>query len=460
MTAVSKLCYALGLAVVLAGPVAAQEKPLKLSFKETSFGKVHTGAKEMLFAADGRHLVYVAKKKNDRWVAVLNGQESAEYPWILASTLIISAQNAKIAFVVQEGNEMRLVRDGKEGPRYKEITRPAFSRDGAHLAYVARKSPGAKAVVILDDKELGEFTNPRNLLFSPDGSRLAFGIDPAEGKRAWVIDGQMGPAYDSLGPLGFSPDSRHWGHMGQRGIEQVMVIDGKESAAYRLANGLMFSPDSKRTAFGAERRTADGKKQVLAVIDGKEMPPFDMIDLPVFSPDSQRVSYVGIVNRLHMLVVHEPDGKTTEGRPHDRCGDAIFSADSKHIVYRAVDEQHWRLIVGEKESKAYDRVGHFIISPDGSRLAFAAKKGTEEYMVLNGQELPGAGNITMSPDGRFIAHADDEGLKSVVLVNGTRGKEFNGFLRGSRWVFDGNDKLLLFAGRDMEILHIEVKIEE
>jgi hypothetical protein len=184
-----------------------------------------------------------------------------------------------------------------------------------------------------------------------------------------------------------------------------------------------------------------------------------MIDLPVFSPDSKRIAHMGIVNKLHMLVVHEPDGTSTEGRPHDRCGDAVFSADSRHVAYRAVDEQRWRLVVDDRESQDYDRIGQFAISPDGSRLAFAAKRGADEYLVLNGQELPGAGNIIMSPDGRYVAHADDEGLKSVVLVNGTRGQEYNGFIRGSRWVFDGNNRFHLFAGRDMEILFVEVTIE-
>ena len=48
--------------------------------------------------------------------------------------------------------------------------------------------------------------------------------------------------------------------------------------------------------------------------------------------------------------------------------------------------------------------------------------------------------------------------KWLVVVDGVEGKEYDGFLRGSRLVFDSPSQLHTLAGRGDEFLRVEVEI--
>ena len=82
------------------------------------------------------------------------------------AALVISPDNAHVAYIIESGRKFSVVRDGVVGVDYEEIdaTSLGFSPDGLKLAYAARRrggffSPAPKWTVVLDGNE-GFFSCP------------------------------------------------------------------------------------------------------------------------------------------------------------------------------------------------------------------------------------------------------------------------------------------------------------
>ena len=105
-----------------ASVAGAEQKKIKLAYKETIIGKLVPGARadQIQFSADGRHAAYLVKKAS-RLAVVMDGKESEEYDWILASTLVLSDAGGHCAFVAQLKDGMQLIVDGKPQKLYAEV---------------------------------------------------------------------------------------------------------------------------------------------------------------------------------------------------------------------------------------------------------------------------------------------------------------------------------------------------
>lgn len=85
----------------------------------------------------------------------------------------------------------------------------------------------------MDGKEGAMYDGVFDLLFSPDGDRVAYVADISE-KWRMVIDGQEGPEYDMIlegSPL-FSLDGKLLAYIAIKKDKQFVVVDGKEGPQY------------------------------------------------------------------------------------------------------------------------------------------------------------------------------------------------------------------------------------
>lgn len=98
------------------------------------------------------------------------------------------------------------------------------------------------------------------------GDRVAYATKRLDGWRM-VVDGQVGPPFDKLFQITFSPDGSRLAYLGLRKWRMIAVIDGKEEPVRDAVEGLRFSADSKRVAYLA----LDTAKRVTAqvVVDGE-----------------------------------------------------------------------------------------------------------------------------------------------------------------------------------------------
>jgi len=83
------------------------------------------------------------------------------------------------------------------------------------------------------------------------------------------------------------------------------------------------------------------------------------------------------------------------------------------------------------EGKPYDSIESVTFSPDGRRLAYAAKRGQKQLMVVDGVEGPEYASVetpqAWSPDSRRLAYvARQEDFQRCVVVDGVRAGPYGG----------------------------------
>ncbi len=469
------------------------ERNVKLITKETSFGKRHREFGDVFFfSPDGKRLAYWAwtlpppepdaPYKRDYVRMVVNGVPGQRYDYTSKEsayaashppgTPIFSPDSKHLAYRALRNKQWMVVRDGKEGPLFKEkyedlyenngedvIDDILFSSDSQHVAYRARRD--GKWRVILDGKEGKpyDWIADDDLHFSKDSKRVAYWAErggkyfivtsdqsgakevpsgPASGtstrmvrllqrndKEMVVIDGRLGPAYDGIGSDEFryktplSPDRKRVAYAARRGKKWMAVVDGKEGKAYDAVSELLFSPDSRHLSYIAYSDAQNG--QSFMVRDGQESKPFEhSIVSPIFSPDSQHLAY--ILRGDGDAVVR--DGQ--QGQTYPVVEGLRFSADSAHLLYDAnqvVQEKFTPLVV--RDGKEYPR--STVWSADGAHTASLAKRDSKTLVVHDGQEgkpFDDVNGLTLGPDGRHLAYWAKHDNRWFIVVDGVEGKSY------------------------------------
>jgi len=128
------------------------------------------------------------------------------------------------------------------------------------------------------------------------------------------------------------------------------------------------------------------------------------------------------------------------------------SPDSKQVAYRAKIGEKQIVVVDGKEGEQYDGIGKdsLIFSPDSKRVACAAGIGEKWFIVVDGKEGEqydgiGKDSLIFSPDSKRVACAAKIGKwlisnKWFVVVDGKEGKQYDGigtdpiFSPDSKWV--------------------------
>ena len=189
------------------------------------------------------------------------------------------------------------------------------------------------------------------------------------------------------------------------GNRWFVVVDGKEQKQYDeiLAGTLAFSHDSRRVAYTGEV----GSKRMV-VVDGEEGKAYDAIasSSPVFSPDCSRFAYGGRSGDGWFMVVDGKEGKRYQALRGDPI--ALFSGDSKRVVYTAgTATKQVVAVVDGKEGKGYDDIVGLVFSPDGRRIAYAAKEGAKQFVVVDGKEERGYDAIVGDRQELIVFDSDD-----------------------------------------------------
>ena len=343
------------------------------------------GKPDLLNTAAGSFLLMRAVLIGTLLVAAAQGQTPvkraiketllADFPAdpAIRDTAVLSPSAAHVAYLATAGGQSVVVLDDKKQKPYDKVAALTFSDDG-RLAYVASK--GGKWLMVVADQEQGPYEKVGPPVFSPDGKRLAYVAMLADQKRAVVIDGKPGTAFDEIfdGLLVHSPDSQRLAYGGRKGKEWFVVIDGKESGPFEYlgsATGILFSKDSRHIAFAALEK---GKFRLM--LDGKPREPFENL------------------------------------------AEAALSADGSHWAVAAFQEGKWRVIVDGKPQAAYDEIneGSLQFSPDGGHVAYGARDGRRWMPVLDGKPCPDPvgvsvlgfaeknAEIKFSPNSRLLAY--------------------------------------------------------
>lgn len=477
-----------------------------------NWGFLGNTTKDIVYSKNSKRFAYKAKMGR-KWFAVIDGFEGKKYQNIDCGAF--SPDSRRIAYTARKAyNQAFLVVDGVEGKQYNGAFTPIFSPDSKHIAYMARlkheedyRTGKLKQswTVVLDGIEGDEYDKVGNLLFSLDSKRLFYSAIK-DGKEFAIINGNKSIGYDAslkkfsfLGIssggkywknniLGiFSPDSMRLAYIAMRGKKWHVVVDGKEGNGYDAIgewfwegfNYMIFSPDSKRIAYKAKR----GDKWFV-VVDGVEGEEYDAIGSPleghhiVFSPDGKRVGYKAKRGDKSFIVI---DG--IKGKQYDECSNPSFSRDSWHVAYKARRGKKEFSVIDGVEGEEYDYVWSIDwFTPDSKRVIYIARrcktegpqskfaraiwkvlspKSCKDFVVVNGIEHVSYDFIytaTFSLDSKNIAYSAERRGKVFVIVNNIEGEKYDGFIKGSKLVFDNNNSLHTLVIRGEEFLRSEMSI--
>lgn len=356
-----------------------------------------------VFSPDSKRIAYGAKTGN-KWFAVVDGNE--EGPYDNMTTPVFSPDSRRVAYSVYDGNQAFMVVDGKKGKRYDLVSNPIFSPNSQRIAYFAKKND--KYLVIIDGMDNGmEYTHILHPpVFSPNSKRIAY-VVVKDNKFYPIINGIEGKKYDYESTKSFA---------GHSGIDSIL-----------------FSPDSKRFAYMVE----DGEHAFM-VVDGVEGKKYDYIfNLPVFSPDSRSLAYHARLGKNFFVIIDGVEGEKYENNIH--------GFPSKNVIIP--QGMRWN-----------------IFSPDSKKVAFAVVGKKKVHIILNGKKIghhekvPGA--VVYSPDSRRVAYIARDGDREYVVVVGVGKIDYEMVgLAGSGITFDSNDNFQFVALKYNGVYVVDVKLE-
>ncbi|MDB5296742.1 MAG: hypothetical protein JWO31_2725 [Phycisphaerales bacterium] len=289
-----------------------------------------------------------------------------------------------------------------------KLTDTVASPDNLHVAVVESKDGSHKVVVDGTAGPAHEWVVRQSLGFAAAGGRFAYQVQ--QGATMHAATGTAGPPQgDKAGPATAATNAAtapapgvRWDPLGP---------------GFYVVGRMMFSPDGRRFAYAAQR-AKDGPTVV--EVDGAEHPPAAEVftaDMQ-FSPDGKRFVYR----------VREAGGGTppAASQPGQAPATGPTSAGRQRYVLDGVPQP------------AYDAVGRFTFSPDGSRFGYVARSGTQTTMVIDGKETArhaAVAGLTFSADGKRYAYAVEQadaagklgGKQALVANDGAGEKQYQSF---------------------------------
>ncbi|MBS1850929.1 MAG: PD40 domain-containing protein [Acidobacteria bacterium] len=285
---------------------------------DNKIGPAYASLTSLRVSDDGKHYAFIAATKGG-WMVVVDG---------VPGTPRAFAGNGLHDMILSPNGRVAFVGDVHLGGRVENITQALFVDDRE----ISRE---IKPFATRDRWDV--YRSSIYAVFSPDGKRFAYSKTVPGGVAA-VIDGTVGRAYDGLGVIKFSPDSRHAYFVGVRG-QNFVVVDGREMPGINRLDNFVFSNEGGRFAY--EAYAADGFH---VVVDGKDSSKFYNI-IPHslnFSPDSKHYVYAGCTNYLKCQLVQDGNVTNVPGlsefptrtfRPSYIFPPVFFSPDSARIAY-------------------------------------------------------------------------------------------------------------------------------
>lgn len=236
--------------------------------------------KTPVFSPDGKHVAYV-DRTGHKYSVIVDSIPQKQFPVTgiyEIDRITFSPDGKRVAYCYHQSNSGSVVVENVVGPDYAELAYPTFSPDGSHLSYLAGTY---KDLVIVTDGRartyLGLFPELRSLTYSPDGKRIAFVASPRARKMVLISDTTIGPEYDLIGNLTFSPDGQHFGYEVHRDSSDKgwrIIVDGIPGKIYDYIcqNSFTFTPDGLHTVFAVK-----SKEKEFIVFDDKPGPKFNNI---------------------------------------------------------------------------------------------------------------------------------------------------------------------------------------
>jgi hypothetical protein len=323
-----------------------------------------------------------------------------EGPYEQAGDPVVSPDGRRLAYVTSSEGRTRVMVDGQPGPVVDSAEAPIFTKDSRHVFYLAQlrgqfmlvvdghpgpaaagfngrpfQAAGSDEIVVMERpvegrpwelvaygaamarRSLGPVGEVADWVPSPDGARVAVATtEPGKPSRVTVIplatpaDRQAGPDLDLAWHLEWDRAGAHLTYVGRRGDAFFVALDHKL----------------------------------------EKLPPGDVVQAPVIVPGRAAVAVVlatGERTRVHWAFA----GGAIPDEEHGAVAWLEVSADGKHLAYAAEAPgegggRSYLVVDGKAAPERFDRVVTPRFSPDGSKVAYRARKDGQRFVVLAGAD--------------------------------------------------------------------------
>jgi hypothetical protein len=416
-------------------------------------GPVYQRVSGVMFA--GARLAYLAQKGRNA-VVVIDGKEGPEFDGVAS---LQGNGDGHVAYVGTRGMAWSVVVDGVEVRTHQ---RPAeefyplafvLAPSGPRVAYAAvvrtQGNPSDQQTLYVDGKPLRTAVGFRDIVFSPDGARLAVAfMETLSGGMKVMCDDWTSLSYQGVSEtsatspeyrnLQFSPDGKRFAFIASNGQKSFAVVDREESDGYAVIRNFRFSADSRRYAFEAFTGNVGPVVGWYVVVDGKPGPKlYQLTDGSLtFSPDGSRVAYAGQFTVMESVAVI--DGATqkaavTPFQPRAAKAPELwgrrlrtffaFSPDGKRLAYAGqlmnATGQTVAIVDGQAQGTAH-LFANPTFSPDGRRFAHAAWFNQKWHLRVDGRSVEMDGELFEIP--RALAFEPDGRLRMLVVKDGMLNK--------------------------------------
>ena len=182
--------------------------------------------------------------------------------------------------------------------------------------------------------------------------------------------------------------------------------------------------------------------------------PPEVRESAVLSPDGRHVAYIQSGADRRVVLDGQPQ------KPFDRVAGLEFSRDGTRLAYAAKRGDRWYVVSDGRESPGYERVGLPHFSADGAKLAFVALLDVgKRTVVVNGQAGPSydvisGGLIAFSPAGARMAYGAVRDGKCYLVSNGEEMGPFDDLGTRTGYRFSPDGARLAFVALVGEDLHV------
>ncbi len=405
-------------------------------------GGTYKDVEYLTLSPDGLHLHFFGKL-NDGWVHVFDGSETSRR---YASVTAISVQPQSSSFAYgacERKNSCQLVvNDKPASDEFESISPPKYSDDGKHLGFCGSRKK--ESHIVVDGRDAGPqvgYHDPNQWGFDKTG-RLYSAVS-SNFKWTYLIGDTMGPMYDVISPIAFSPDGKHLAYagahvhpgFGKQKMDATVIFDGRPGQAYD-GSGLVGVWTT--VVFGMVAIPPMGVQNMQADLFGASS--------PVFSPDGN-LAYAVRRGKGNVVVMV---GKEAGPDLDELLSPILFSSNAQHSAYVGARGDSFLEVRDNQPGKTFPlgaRIGAVdwaVVSSDGTRVAYELVRGGVDFMtratsrarrsvVLDGQ--PGreynANSIGMplfTANGRHYLYpvGGVDGKYDVVVGDGTESKPYDG----------------------------------
>ncbi len=337
---------------------------------------------------------------------------------------------AHIVEVRQKGDAQWLVVGDRTSRRYRAIAADdiAFDANSGRLAFAAEfQECPERWTVVTDFVEGPAWEAIAGLRFGPRGARLAYaGLD--RGRWSVVVDGTRGPAFQAIDAdsIAFSPDGLRVGYVAADRACVRTVAEGVAGTCFARVVGLAVADTVAGDVLVAADRSDEAQAHVF--VGGTRVRDVRGARSLTVDPDVRHWAVVadaagdgrGDAVGASRLVV---DG-SEKGESFDRIGRVVWAPDGSTVAYTARRGDTWRVVAGEHASPGYAEVEDPLFAANGGHLGYLARDPGRSVVVVDGKtvwesEAP-ATALVMSSDGSRRGWIYRDGAKAVIAVDDQR----------------------------------------